>query len=80
MRKLLAVPFMALGLLVSPTFTGTSVMGENSSVRAEDFGVGVRVYDRDRDDRRWFHRRFYRDYDRDDVVIQRRYHRDYDAD
>ena len=77
MKKLAAIPFMALGLLVSPTFMGTSVVGENSSVRAEDFGIGVRVYDRDRDDWRWRQRHFYRDRD-DDVVIQRRYHRDYD--
>ena len=45
----LALPFVALGLLVSPTFMGTSALGETPSVRAEEMGVGIRVEDRDRD-------------------------------
>ena len=75
-----AFPFIALGLLVTPAFMGVPVIGENSSVRAEEIRIGVptiRVEDRDHDrDHRWR-----RDYDRDDVVvIKKRHHRDHDDD
>jgi hypothetical protein len=76
----LALPFVALGLLVSPTFMGTSALGENPSVRAEEVGVGIRVENRDRD---WYRDRHYwrGDRDRDDVVvIKKRHHRDWDDD
>jgi hypothetical protein len=80
--KNIAVPFIALGLLVTPAFMGVPVIGENSSVRAEEIRIGVptiRVEDRDHDrdrDHRWR-----RDYDRDDmVVIKKRHHRDHDDD
>lgn len=74
MKRITLAMLMGLGLLVAPTFTGISVGGNNTSARADDFGVGVRVYDRD-DDRgwRWRHRHFWRD--RDDDVVIRRYHR-----
>jgi hypothetical protein len=78
--KNIAVPFIALGLLVTPAFMGVPVIGENSSVRAEEIRIGVptiRVEDRDNDrDHRWR-----RDHDRDDVVvIKKRHHRDHDDD
>jgi len=77
--KNIAVPFIALGLLVTPAFMGVPVIGENSSVRAEDVGIvvpGVRVEDRDNDrDHRWR-----RDHDRDDVVVIKKRHHDHDDD
>jgi hypothetical protein len=77
--KNIAVPFIALGLLVTPAFMGVPVIGENSSVRAEEIRIGVptiRVEDRDRDrDHRWR-----RDYDRDDVVVIKKHRRDRDRD
>ena len=78
--KKIALPFVALGLLVTPAFMGVPVIGENSSVRAEEIRIGVpgvRVEDRDndRDDHRWR-----RDHDRDDVVVIKKKHRDRDDD
>ena len=79
--KNIAVPFIALGLLVTPAFMGVPVIGENSSVRAEEIRIGVptiRVEDRDHDrdrDHRWR-----RDYDRDDVVVIKKHRRDRDRD
>ena len=77
----LAIPFVALGLLVSPPLIGAPAIGENPSVRAEEVGVGIRVENRDRD---WYRERHYwwGDRDRDDVVVikKHRYHRDYDYD
>jgi hypothetical protein len=81
MKKIATTLLLGLGLLVGPTLTSTSVVGENTSARADDWGVGVRVYDRDYDwyGPRWRHRHFYRDHD--DFVIKRRYyHRDWDWD
>jgi hypothetical protein len=76
--KNIAVPFIALGLLVTPAFMGVPVIGENSSVRAEEIRIGVpgvRVEDRDDRDHRWR-----RDRDRDDVVVIKKKHRDRDDD
>jgi hypothetical protein len=78
--KKIVLPFVALGLLVTPAFMGVPVIGENSSVRAEEIRIGVpgvRVEDRDRDrdDHRWR-----RDHDRDDVVVIKKKHRDRDDD
>jgi len=78
--KKIALPFVALGLLVTPAFMGVPVIGENNSVRAEEIRIGVpgvRVEDRDRDrdDHRWR-----RDHDRDDVVVIKKKHRDRDDD
>jgi hypothetical protein len=77
----IAIPFVTLGLLVAPTFMGASVIGENSSARAEEIRIGVpsirvedRDYDRDRD------HRWRRDHDRDDVVVIKKKHRDHDRD
>jgi hypothetical protein len=79
----IAIPFIALGLLVGPTLMGTNAVGENSSVRAEDIrigipGVGVRVEDRDRDydrDRHW--RRNHNDRE---VIVIKKPRRDRDRD
>ena len=77
--KKIVLPFVALGLLVTPAFMGVPVMGENSSVRAEEIRIGVpgvRVEDRDNDrDHRW---RRDRDHDREVIVIKK--HRDRDRD
>lgn len=74
--KKIAIPFVALGLLVNPTLMGTSVIG--ASAQAEEIRIGVpdvRVEDRDHDrDHRWR-----RDHDRDDVVVIKK-HRDRDHD
>jgi hypothetical protein len=77
--KKIALPFVALGLLVTPAFMGASVIG--SSVQAEEIRIGipgVRVEDRDndRDHRRWRHDN---DNDREVIVIKKR-HRDNDRD
>jgi len=64
MRKITAAMLMALGLLVGPTFMGTTLVGGQSSVQAE--GIGIRVYDRDHDwdDRRgWWWRHRHHDWD-----------------
>lgn len=79
--KNIAVPFIALGLLVTPALMGVPVIGENSSVRAEEIRIGVpgvRVEDRDRDNDR--DHRWRRDRDRDDVVVIKKKHRDRDDD
>jgi|NitcycUWRROWE17A_1032939.scaffolds.fasta_scaffold03354_1 hypothetical protein len=76
--KKIVLPFVALGLLVTPAFMGASVIG--SSVQAEEIRIGVpgvRVEDRDNDRD---HRRWRRDHDRDDVVVIKKRHRDYDRD
>jgi hypothetical protein len=76
--KNIAIPFIALGLLVTPAFMGVPVIGENSSVRAEEIRIGVpsvRVEDRDDRDHRWR-----RDHDRDDVVVIKKHRRDRDRD
>jgi hypothetical protein len=77
--KNIAIPFITLGLLVTPAFMGVPVIGENSSVRGEEIRIGVpdvRVEDRDNDrDHRWR-----RDHDRDDVVVIKKKHRDRDDD
>jgi hypothetical protein len=79
--KKIALPFVALGLLVTPAFMGASVIGENSSVRAEEIRIGipgVRVEDRDNDRD---HRRWRRDYDNDrEVIVIKKKHRDRDRD
>jgi hypothetical protein len=74
----IAIPFVALGLLVAPTFM--AVPSINGSAQAEEIRIGVpgvRVEDRDRDrdDHRWR-----RDHDRDDVVVIKKRHRDRDDD
>jgi hypothetical protein len=80
MKKIAAVPFLALGLLVTPAIMGASVIGENSSVRAEEIRIGipgVRVEDRDDRD----HRRWRRDHDNDrEVIVIKKKHRDRDRD
>ena len=79
--KNIAVPLIALGLLVTPAFMGVPVIGENSFVRAEEIRIGVpgvRVEDRDRDNDRGD--RWRRDRDRDDVVVIKKKHRDRDDD
>jgi len=81
MQKILVTSLMGLGLLVGPTFTSTSMVGDNTSARADDWGVGVRVYDSDWDGPHWRHRHFWRHhYDDDDIVVRRRYYHDYDWD
>jgi hypothetical protein len=76
--KKIALPFVALSLLVTPAFMGASVIG--SSVQAEEIRIGipgVRVEDRDNDRD---HHRWRRDHDRDDVVVIKKRHRDNDRD
>ncbi len=76
--KKIALPFVALGLLVTPAFMGASVIG--SSVQAEEIRIGipgVRVEDRDDRD----HRRWRRDHDNDrEVIVIKKKHRDRDDD
>ena len=81
--KKIALPFVALGLLVTPAFMGAPVIG--GSVQAEEIRIGIpgvrmedRDHDRDRDrdrDHRWR-----RDHDSDREVIVIKKHRDRDRD
>lgn len=75
--KKIAIPFVALGLLVSPTLMGASVIGASAQAEEIRIGIpGVRVEDRDNDRD---HRRWQREHDRDDVVVIKK-HRDRDHD
>ncbi len=80
--KKIALPFVALGLLVTPAFMGAPVIG--ASVQAEEIRIGisgVRMEDRDHDRDRDRDHRWRRDHDNDrEVIVIKKHRRDNDRD